>query len=244
MEDSQKPQFMQLLKDSLAAYGKALPEISIVNAWWSKLQPYPLQAVKMAFTAYEDENGAFAPVPAGIAQLCKQMDGRPGAEEAWAIALTSRDEADTVVWTTEIAEAFALCQPVLSLGDEVGARMAFKENYTRIVLNARGVHKPAQWVASLGWDVDRRSTALKKASVAGLLSASDVAEVYPQLEGPAKDDFKAHEQISKIKQMMADMNAERQRDVDLHYQRERDATANAKRDADEKVAKYRKDHGL
>ncbi len=239
MENFEKPQFMQLLKQTMGAYGKALPETSILMAWWETLQQYPIRVVASAFVSYCDENGEFAPVPAGIAKRCKLSDGRPGVEEAWAIALTSQDEADTVVWTQEAAEAFAICQPVLDMGDDVGARMAFKEAYTRIVMQARSASTQVRWSASLGWDMTRRTAALTKASVAGLLAAPVVAALLPPPESTSSNDAGARNQIDKIKQMMATMNDEKQRAAELHDQRERDATAEAKRSANEKVRNYK-----
>lgn len=240
MEISQKPQFVQLLTGALASYGKALPEVGILTAWWSNLQPYPLRIVEMAFQAYCDENGEFAPVPAGIAMRCKLMDGRPGAEEAWAIALTSRDEADTVVWTAEMSEAFGRCQVVLRMGDEVGARMAFKESYNRIVAQARSERRPAQWSASLGWDMRKQESALHRAVTAGLLSGPAAAALLPPPDSAASSDASAQNQISKIKQMMAAMQTERRRERDLHAQRERNATAAAKSRANAMTANYKR----
>jgi len=239
MELSEKPQFAQLLTGVLASYAKPLPEATILAAWWSNLQPYPLRIVAMAFAAYCDENDKFAPIPVGIAKCCKLMDGRPSAEEAWAIALTSRDENDTVVWTREIAAAFDICASVFP--DEVGARMSFKDAYNRLVAAARGAGQPAQWSASIGWDVRKREASLAKASVAGLLSAPAVAGLLPHSAGAVHEDDNARAQLAKIREMMAAMNAEKQREIDLHAQRERDATAEAKRKSNEMVAQYKRD---
>jgi hypothetical protein len=174
MEDQDKGRFLQMLIKAMGAYGKSLPAASIIEVWIDLLRPFPLRTVGMAFAAYLDENGEFEPKPAGIAKLCKLMDGRPSDEEAWAIALTSRSEEETVVWTAETAEAFALCSPVLAMGDEVGARMAFKDAYNRLVSAARLANKPCKWNVSLGWDVSKREVALSKAQAAGLLSAPAV----------------------------------------------------------------------
>lgn len=174
MQTADKRAFLDMLTDTMAAYGKPAPEGAQLKAWWSTLEPFPLPAVALAFTAYRDEQGEFAPVPAGIAKRCKLLDGRPTADEAWAIALTSRDEADTVVWTTEAAEAFAICTPILNMGDEVGARMAFKDAYNRLVMLARASCQPAKWDVSLGWDKTKREAALERAQVAGLLPAPEV----------------------------------------------------------------------
>lgn len=232
MEKSHKPQFMQLLAESLAAYGKPLPETAIVNAWWMNLEAYPLRIVALAFQSYINENGEFSPVPAGIAMRCKTMDGRPNAEEAWAIALKSQDEADTVVWTAEIAEAFGICQTVLSMGDEVGARMAFKEAYTRIVLQARSDRRPAQWLASLGWDVDRRTAVLSKAVTAGLLAAPAVVALLPNYSGGGEAIAEYPEGLRKVKAMMADLAAHQ----DLNYQRQE-----AEKAAERQAVRERKD---
>ena len=113
----------------------------------SHLEPYPLRTVAAAMQAYRDENGEFAPVPAGIAKRCKLMDGRPGAEEAWAIALIGQDEMASVVWTTEIAEAFRICRPVLGSSGAISARKPFLEAYERIVAAARLERRPAEWLA-------------------------------------------------------------------------------------------------
>ena len=129
MTDLDKPEFVRMLSKAMGAYAKPLPEAGIIASWLEMLAPYPLRVIGMAFAGYCSENGEFAPLPAGISKRCQLLDGRPGVEESWALALSSRDEADTVVWTKECAEAFASCQTVLLLGDEIGARMAFKEAY-------------------------------------------------------------------------------------------------------------------
>ena len=51
-------------------------------------------------------------------------DGRPGVEEAW--AMLPLDEAQSVVWSAEMAEAFGVARGLIDDGDRVAARMAFK----------------------------------------------------------------------------------------------------------------------
>lgn len=213
MDAQERPQFMTMLAEALAAYEKPLPEAGMVKAWLSQLEEFPLGAIREALRIYAVENTKFAPVPAGIAALCRNMDGRPGAEEAWAIALTSRDEADSVVWTAECAEAFQLARPILDLGDEVGARMAFKESYIRIVAAARAMRRPAAWSLSAGWDGARRIAAEKRAVAAGLLQAPSQPAV-ALLAGPGGDEApdelaRRREQLAKIKQLIADGQAKK-----------------------------------
>lgn len=235
MDAQTKKQFIQILTQAMAAYAKPLPEVGVIQAWISTLGAYPINVIAQAFTAYIEQNGEFAPIPAGIAKLCKLQDGRPGAEEAWAIALTSRDEADTVVWTADIAQAFAICRCVLDLGDKFGAHMAFKEAYNRIVAQARSANIPAQWIASIGFDVNRRAAVLQNPSNAALLSAPTIAALLPPPEATKTNDSNAVAQMAKIKQMLIDMNSEKQREIELHAQREREATAARKQELREQA---------
>lgn len=85
-------------------------------------------------------------------------DSRPGVEEAW--AMIPRDEESSVVWTDEMAQAYGAASPLLAEGDKIGARMAFKEAYARLVAAARDKRVPANWTPSLGGDVSGRQMAL------------------------------------------------------------------------------------
>lgn len=203
MEAAEKKEFMQLLAETLASYGKALPDGSILTAWWANLAGYPLTVVRAAFQAYCNENGEFAPVPAGIAVRCKKMDGRPEAEEAWAIALTARDETSTVIWTTETAEAFNICRPVLVSSNAISARLSFLAAYTRLVAEARAEHRPMKMAVSLGSDRYHQVAVIQRAVDNGLLPAPSAT---PLLEGPAYDSSpspKGRAQLAKIKKEMA-----------------------------------------
>lgn len=239
MQVSEKPAFGQMLTTVMASYGKPLPTGVFFQSWWDELQGFPMPVVVHAFTDYRNQQADFAPHPNAIRKLCREHDGRPGVEEAWAIALTSRDEAETVVWTAECAEAFSLCQTVLEMGDEVGARMAFKEAYQRIVSQARQDFIPTKWIHSLGWDVRKREAALNRAVVAGLLPAPQVAGLIAGPSGPAPHDSNAVDQIAKIKKMMADMQAEKDREYDAYEAREKQKTADAKRRMQEMAENYR-----
>lgn len=75
---------------------------------------------------------------AAILQRVQAADGRPGKDEAWAIAMTTNDEYETVVLTDEIQLALAAAKPVLDAGDKIGARMAFISAYERFVGQSRG----------------------------------------------------------------------------------------------------------
>lgn len=178
--------FAALLDDVWGLKGQALTA-GQKTIFFRALTPYPLAAVRAGLDAHvrDPERGRFLPMPADIiAQINSTAadDGRPGAEEAWAIAVRGADEAATVVWTSEVSAAWAIAKPVFDLGDEVGARMAFKEAYVRLVAESRTLRMPAQWLPSLGHDAQRRAVALSDAVVAGLLPAPAVAGLLPPPE--------------------------------------------------------------
>lgn len=100
---------------------------------------------------------------AAILQRVQAEDGRPGRDEAWAIALALSDEFDTVVMTDEIQLALNAARPVLDAGDKIGARMAFISAYDRFVYDARAAATPVKWNLSMGFDPARRIAAVTAA---------------------------------------------------------------------------------
>ncbi|MGX4728044.1 hypothetical protein [Pseudomonas corrugata] len=123
---------------------------------------YSVPVVKAALKACRFEvKGKLA--MADILQRVQSSDGRPGKDEAWAIAMTTNDEFETVVLTDEIQLALAAAKPVLDAGDKVGARMAFNSAYERFVGRAREETKPVNWHVSVGFDANRRIQAVTKA---------------------------------------------------------------------------------
>lgn len=100
-----------------------------------------------------------------LADILERIPGRHlGPEEAW--ALCPRSEAETVVWTDEIAQAFRVARPLIEDGDMVAARMAFREAYARIC--AESTSTPS-WLVSLGHDVVGRSAPILEAESLGRL---------------------------------------------------------------------------
>ncbi|MEX7116901.1 hypothetical protein AB2C39_37215, partial [Pseudomonas aeruginosa] len=99
-------------------------------------------------------------------------DGRPEPNEAWAIALQSFDEAETVLMTPEIQQAAVVAAPLMKgRSDRVGARMAFIAAYERLLTRARQQAVPARWSLSLGSDAGRRAAAIEEAERLGRLPA-------------------------------------------------------------------------
>lgn len=118
---------------------------------------------------------------ADVIERISTAGGHPTANEAWGLVLASLDESETVVWTEQIAEAAGIAQPVLDVGDEVGARMAFRDAYDRIL---RERADPPRWFPSLGSDPGRRTAAIDRAVRAGLLTKSHAALLLPAPKDP------------------------------------------------------------
>ncbi|HEV6964611.1 hypothetical protein [Roseateles sp.] len=181
MRDADLDEFTQLLDATcgLLSRGAYTPNALNTALWFRALAAHDLAAVRAAFDAHiaDPQRGRFVPVPADIlAQIegAAADDGRPGPEEAWALVLAGQDEQRTVVWTAEIAEAAGIARPVLLAGDEVGARMAFKEAYSRLVADARAARRPVAWSVSEGHDVAGRAAAIRAAVEAGRLPTTQL----------------------------------------------------------------------
>lgn len=112
-------------------------------------------------------------------------DGRPGPEEAW--AMLPRDEATSVVWNDEIAQAWGVVRHMIEEGETVAARMAFLESYRAIVQRARDSGTAPAWTASFGRDRHGRESVLIAAAEKGLLPVDYVMKMLPNRgEAPAQ----------------------------------------------------------
>lgn len=179
MRDQDLDDFCELLDATLAMYPHSKPATDTQKAlFFQSLKDMSLPEVRAGLIAHmnDPQRCKFPPLPGDVraqVQAAYNNDGRPGADEAWAIAIGAADEAATLVWTEEMAEAWGVCRHVFASGDEVGARFAFRESYTRMVEEARRARKPAVWTTSLGHDAKQRDAAIAKAVELGRLPAPE-----------------------------------------------------------------------
>lgn len=142
------------------------------------LSAYPPEVVIQALVNLRRAPGARFALDAVIVQIERlQPDGRPGADEAW--AMIPRDEDASVVMTDEMAEAYGIALPLLEEGDQVAARMAFKDAYTRIVEQHKLADVKPKWFPSLGRNTEARERALADAVQKGRLGVEHVACLLP-----------------------------------------------------------------
>lgn len=231
MQPNDFDNFARVLDAAYSLHSKALTA-DARSLFFAALAEHSLADVRKALSAHikDPKRGQFPPKPADIvAQLVvdSSKDGRPEANAAWADALRSRDEFDTVVWTTETAEAFGKVSNVLE-GDEIGARMAFREVYTALFDSARAEGRPVKWVHSVGFDSSRREAVLTLAAREGKLSLEHVKQHVPALAAPVVeyDAEKARRNLAAMKALIA--NAASARDL-VAQQRAREIQAESER---------------
>lgn len=115
--------------------------------------------------------------------LTRIDDGRPDAEEAW--ALMPKDEDSSVVWTDEMARAYGAAYPLIRSDEMIPARMAFLERYRNEVRKARDKGRPVKWTPSLGHDAGSRESVLVEAAKLGRLPRDYVQGLLPHRDVPA-----------------------------------------------------------
>lgn len=185
------------------------------RAFAAELAEYPEGAAIAALHRCRRELSRF---PALADVISRIDDGRPGAEEAWAMIPKSED--DSVVWTDEMREAFGIARSLLD--DEIAARMAFREAYLRLTSEARAARKPTRWGVSLGLDPSGRLIAVQEAVRRGRLTAEHARAILPEptpaptlrLAAPetnSADELTAvdpSEMLAKIKQLVVSSNGD------------------------------------
>lgn len=257
MRENDFAQFAELLDGCYALLGREKALNGPAKAlFFRALGAHSLEAVRAGFDAHvkDSQRGRFAPTPADVIAQIEWLvadDGRPGAEEAWAMCCNAADESETVVWSGEMSQAYALAMPLMQEGDNVGARMAFKEAYSRLVDSARRERKPVAWSVSLGHDQSKRHAVLLNAETRGLLPHGEALKLAPPsgdlnttatllLENSIKtaDPQTIKERVAALKAMLI------RPQVESFEDERRKAFDERKRLADEAVKAYQETQGV
>ena len=187
MQACDKQRFGLVMRDLAELYEKDLnPAI-----YWRAMMSFSIEEIEQAKDAHicDPKAGRFCPKPADLITQIERRENRHSprlsADEAWAIALQSLDEATTVVWTDEIAQAMESAREVLDFGDRVGARMAFISAYRRISEQNRANGVMTQWLVSLGWDEEGRRDAIEHAITQGFLTDEQAQHYLPEPVTPS-----------------------------------------------------------
>lgn len=139
------------------------------------LSSYPHEVISHALSRVRSEHAGRFTIKAILDRIDDAV-GRPTAHEAWAIALTSLDERNTVVWTNEMADAWLVASPLAKANDKFGARNAFVSAYERIVRAAKEAKALPVVTVSIGWDAQCRNPAIEKALSLGYITPERAAQ--------------------------------------------------------------------
>ena len=145
-----------------------------------ELAQYPLESVKVSLSRCRKELKSKLSL---MDILDRLPGGHPGPEEAWAtIAKAMSDESRTLVWSDEMREAYGVARGCSE--DEVAARMAFKETYTRAVSEARGAGRKPSWSVSKGTDKADQERAILEGVKQGRLMLEYAQRLLPHATDP------------------------------------------------------------
>ncbi len=244
MNSTDKTAFTGLIAKTWRFYGKT-PTGEDVADWFELLQSFPLDAVATAFKRHlvDPKAGQYLPKPADLIRHLQPRagdDDHPDPDEAWGLLLRLiGDERETGVLTDEMRAGWAACQPILALGDEVGARRCFLTVYARQVADARQRHRPARWTVTLGTDPALRQQRLGEALEARRIGADQVRALLPGpapasldqvaglLEGPdaSEPEARTAERLRALAALLraGSAEAEARRAAERQRQREREA---------------------
>jgi hypothetical protein len=181
-------QTIKALLNGLAEYYRTTLSANQLRMYAEDLQDMGAEAVGLAIRAIRRNPAQkFMPLPAEIRQcLYKTVgDGRPSADEAW--AMIPQDEDATVVWCDEMREAYGVCRALIS-EDRVAARMAFKAAYEKALVRSREMNAPVRWEVSLGHDKGARDVVVREAVAKGLITTQTAAALLP---APVAPELKA-----------------------------------------------------
>jgi hypothetical protein len=169
--------FVTVLNAAMDVYGRERTGTALA-LWWKVLQPFTMEQVEAGLSSHL-RTCRFAPTPADIIAAICSADGRPTADEAW--AMIPRSESESVIWTDEMSYAYGIAAPLLEAGDAVAARRAFIDAYEGSVAKARSAGKPVKAWPSWGWDASGREIAVTNAVERGLLTHDQARGYLPAI---------------------------------------------------------------
>ncbi|WP_018935674.1 MULTISPECIES: hypothetical protein [unclassified Thioalkalivibrio] len=183
--------FGDIVRHTMEFYDKTVSD-GALRMWWATLEKHPIEEVRAGLQAHlqDPDRGRWAPKPADvIAHIeSRQASQWPESDEAWSTALRAMDENDTVIWNDEIAAAWGIARPIAEAGDEVGARMAFREAYRREVRAALEEGRSPRVRVSAGHDPDLRRDAITHAEERGLITHDQAKNLLPPPEEGMADE--------------------------------------------------------
>lgn len=180
--------FAELLAATIEVYGVKLSK-QATSIWWNCLERFDIEDVRRALSAHIQDPavGHFAPKPADIIGRLTGNDEHLPVEDAWAeVAPLLRNEAQSIVWTDPMREAFFVAARLAD--DPVAARMAFKDAYLPRVAKARAIGADVVWTLSPGSDAASRDLVIQDAVDKGRMTTEHAQCLLATEQAPALPD--------------------------------------------------------
>lgn len=180
MKNHEKQGFIKILMACGEIFNREVKDAQI-EVFWQSVRSFPFDDVKAAFNIHM-KTSKFFPTPADIIEkIPKPMySGHLGADEAWHIALKAMDENVSVITNEEILKAREIAMDIYESGDKVGARMAFRDAYNRVITE----NPVPNWFLSLGRSREEREGVILKALEHGVISRKTAQGYLPGVDLP------------------------------------------------------------
>ncbi|MFL9904659.1 hypothetical protein PQR71_42140 [Paraburkholderia fungorum] len=94
-----------------------------------------------------------------------------------------------MAWTDEMRQAWSIARPMLEAGEDIPARMAFKEAYIKALAEARDNRIAVRWEISLGHDADGRTQVVNRSVELGRITADHAKKLLPAPKNSAMGHF-------------------------------------------------------
>jgi hypothetical protein len=185
-KNSERARTASLFLECAELYDKELKP-AVLKTYLADLGDVPVEDIARALAAHrkDPDRGRFFPRPADIFAKLSRGHDHPPVDVAWALVLKSFDETESIVWSEQMECARNVALDVWNTGDKIGARMAFRGAYERLIQAG-----PPRWKVSVGFDERKRIEAVEKARDMGLLSTEQATNLLPapdQASGPVAE---------------------------------------------------------
>lgn len=157
---------------------KQRPSAQYIAACFRFLEKCSIIEVKKAFREHVEDPKSGAHFPSAseiLSRINLSKNNMPTYSEAWGIALRALDHQASVVWTEEIESSLYAARPILDAGDVIGARLAFRDAYERLVSDAVKKNKQIAWKIKVGSDHAKMKEEIMKAKLLGRADFSSLS---------------------------------------------------------------------
>lgn len=131
--------------------------------------------------------------PLSVAELLEKFGYKdndfPSVDEAFKIALETRDDAKSVIVCDEIMQAWGVAEKYFTEGLKAEGKKAFDKEYTKLVEQARAESRKPKWWITYGEDKTLREEAEKRAIEMGIIKPAQAITYNRQINNNVLELF-------------------------------------------------------